>query len=222
MSSGVNFQSLPNDYEIKRHIHPSLWQELREYVIYFFKVFASVAIIYLFLRTSVFDAIGVSGESMFPTYHNKDQIYIDQLTPKFGDYQRGDVVVFLSPKQFDGKRELFIKRIIGKPGEKIIIQNGKVSIQSDEFPEPVEIDEKSYLGPTVYTYKKIISGSEKYEEEKLGPNEYFVMGDNRTGSTDSRAFGKITKQDILGKEFYRIFPPEKSGFYKLPKYNISN
>jgi signal peptidase I len=222
MSSGVYFQNLPSDKEIRRHIHPTFWQEAREYAFYFLKVFVSVAAIYLFIRTSVFDVIGISGKSMYPNYDDKDAIYIDQLTPKFSDYQRGDVVVLLSPPQADGSRDLYIKRVIGLPGDTVILQDGKVYIQNQEYPDGVQLDEKYYLDPSVPTYKGVITGSEKDVESKLGSDEYFMMGDNRTASTDSRFFGKIKKADILGKEFYRIIPSSKSGFFKLPTYNINN
>jgi signal peptidase I len=222
MSSGVYFQNLPSDNDIRRHIHPTFLQEVVEYAFYFLKVFVSVAVIYLFIRTSVFDVIGISGKSMYPNYDDRDAIYIDQLTPKFSDYNRGEVVVLISPVHLDGKRDLYIKRIIGLPGDTVILQDGKVYIQNTEYPDGVQLDEKFYLDVSMPTYKRVISGSEKEVESKLGTDEYYVMGDNRTASTDSRFFGKTRKADILGKEFYRIIPSIKSGFFKQPKYNISN
>jgi signal peptidase I len=222
MSTGVFFQNLPSDKEIRRHIHPTFAQEVREYAFYFLKVFVSVAAIYLFIRASVFDVIGISGQSMYPSYNDRDAIYIDQLTPKFSEYRRGDVVVLLSPAHSDGKRDLYIKRIVGLPGDTVILQDQKVFIQNLEYPDGVQLDEKFYLNPTVPTFKKLRVDSEKFVEDKLGTNEYYVLGDNRPNSSDSRLFGKIKKSDILGKEFYRIIPTAKSGFFKLPKYNISN
>jgi signal peptidase I len=222
MPSGVNFQKLPSDQEIEKRINPTLTQELWEYFFYFLKVFLSVAIIYLVIRTSVFDVVGISGRSMFPTYKDRDAIYIDQLTPKVSEFKRGEVIVLLAPPDLDGKRSLFIKRVVGLPGEKVVLEDGKVYIFNQEYPNGVLLDESGYLNPDVKTFKKVISGGERYEEEILKPEEYYVIGDNRTGSTDSRFFGAINKRDILGKEFYRVLPAEKSGFYKVPKYNISN
>ncbi|MEM1312058.1 MAG: signal peptidase I [Patescibacteria group bacterium] len=222
MSTGVFFQSLPSDKQIRRRIHPTFSQEVREYAFYFLKVFVSVALIYLFIRTSVFDVIGISGKSMYPTYDNKDAIYIDQLTPKFSDYRRGDVVVLLSPAHLEGQRDLYIKRVIGLPGDIVILEDGKVFIENDNYPNGVQLDENYYLNPTVPTYKKLAISSDKFVEEKLQDNEYYVMGDNRTASSDSRYFGKVNKSDILGKEFYRIIPPSKAGFFELPSYNIPN
>jgi signal peptidase I len=221
MPHRVNFQRLPKPGEIQRRINPGIWQELRDYFFYFLKVFVSVAIVYLLIRTSVFDVIAISGKSMFPTYNDKDAIYIDQITPKFSEFRRGDVIVLLAPPDLDGKRSLFIKRIIGLPGEKVVLDNGQVYIYNANYPDGVMLDEQAYL-KDVKTYKRVISGGERYEEDVLQTDEYYVMGDNRTGSTDSRFFGKVAKKDILGKEFYRVLPSEKSGFYQLPKYNIAN
>jgi signal peptidase I len=222
MASGLIFQELFSEKEIKKHINPSFADEVRDYFLYFLKVFLIVTFVYMFIRIHVFDVIGISGHSMYPAYNDRDAIYIDEWTPKFGDYRRGDVVVLVSPPDLDGKRELYIKRIIGVPGEKVVLEDGKVYIYNKAYPKGVQLDERAYLKPNVKTYKRVISGGERYEEETLGPDEYYVLGDNRTGSMDSRFFGKIKKKDILGREFYRILPTDKSGFFTHPKYNITD
>jgi len=222
MSSGVIFENLPKQKQIQRQIHPTFLQEFKEYAWYFLRVFLIVVLVYIFVRTSIFDVIGISGKSMFPSYDDRDAIYIDQFSPNFSDYKRGDVVVLLSPKKIDNKRDLYIKRIIGLPGESVIIKGGQVFIKNSDYPEGVELDEKNYLKPEEKTYKRVVSGTEEFEEPLLGKDEYFVLGDNRKGSTDSRIFGKVIKADITGKEFYRILPPEKSGFFKGPTYNIGD
>lgn len=211
-----------NSKEVTQKLAPDIRQELSEYFVYFLVVFVAVTLTYLFIRTSVFDVIGISGKSMYPTFDNRDAIYIDQLSPKFSEYKRGDVVVLLAPEDLDGERSLYIKRIIGLPGEKVILDGGRVYIENDQYPNGVELLESDYLKPEVKTYKRVISGGERYEEEVLGINQYYVIGDNRTGSTDSRYFGSVEKRDILGKEFYRIIPPQKAGLFNPPTYNISN
>lgn len=222
MSTNLKFETIAQTADVQRKLNPNLRQELIDYFYYFIKVFITVTVVYLIIRTSIFDVIGISGKSMFPTYDDRDAIYIDQLTPKFGDYRRGDVVVLVAPESLGGEKTLFIKRIIGLPGERVVMEYGEVYIYSDKYPEGVLLDELMYLSSDVKTYKKIISGSDRFEERKLGINEYYVMGDNRTGSTDSRFFGKVDKDQILGREFYRILPPTKAGFYQLPTYNIEN
>ena len=221
-SSGVIFQKIANKSEIRKRIQPSLKQELLGYLLYFLRVFLSVAIAYVVIRWTIFDVLGISGRSMAPTYGTGDIIYIDQFTPKFGDYQRGEVVVIKSPPDISGKRELYIKRVIGLPGERIAMENGQVFVYNSEFPQGVELQENAYLDSAVPTYKNPNSKGQRYEERYLSKDEYFLLGDNRTGSADSRAFGPIMKKDVLGRQFYRVLPTEKSGFYKIPKYNISN
>ena len=221
-NSGVIFQKIAGQSEIRKKIKPSLKQELLDYLLYFLRVFLTVAIVYVIIRWTIFDVIGISGKSMYPTYNTADIIYIDQLSPKFGSYQRGEVVVLKSPPDISGKRELFIKRVIGLPGERVVFEDGQVYIYSQDYTQGVLLNENFYLDKEVTTYKNLKSGGQRYEEKFLAKDEYFVMGDNRGGSADSRSFGPILKKDILGREFYRVLPPEKSGFYKLPKYNISN
>lgn len=221
-NSGIIFQKIAGPSEIQKRINPTLRQELVEYFLYFLRVFVSVAVIYVVIRWTIFDVIGISGKSMYPTYNTADVIYIDQLTPKFGIFLRGEVVVLKSPPDISGKRDLFIKRVIGLPGEKVVFENGSVFIYNADYTNGVQLNESSYLAPTATTYKNLNSGGQRYEEVLLGKNQYYVLGDNRGGSADSRSFGPIEKKDILGREFYRVLPAEKSGFYKVPKYNISN
>ncbi len=224
--SHVNFQSVIKNKDIRDKIHPSFLQEFISYLFYFLQVFVTVALIYFFIRTSVYDGVVISGSSMFPTYEDKDVILIDLLTPKFSDYRRGDVVVLVSPIEPDGKRHLYIKRVIGLPGEKVIIDNGQIIIKNEKYPLGVPLVETNYLDDAVMTYKGIMPPAggvaDRYEEATLKEDEYYVMGDNRTRSKDSRSFGAVPKSSILGKEFYRLIPPEKAGFYALPDYNISN
>lgn len=223
--AGLKIQKIASDKEIRKVTHPSFWREFREYAFYFLKVFLSVAIVYIFIRTSVFDLIGVSGKSMFPNYNETtkdDSIYIDQLTPKFSEYKRGDVIVIIAPSKCDPKKSLFIKRVIGLPGEQVVLEGGKIFIINKENPAPgIELNESSYLKPEVKSYKKIIQDDGlRYEEPVIPENKYFFMGDNRTASTDARVCGPIDKGSILGKEFFRLSPASKQSFFRPPTYNI--
>jgi len=222
MSTNLKFERIADNKEVQRRMNPNLRQELKDYFFYFLKVFVTVTIVYLVVRTSIFDVIGISGKSMYPNYDDRDAVYIDQITPKFGDYRRGDVVVLVAPEDAAQERTLFIKRIVGLPGERVVMEDGDVFIYSDKYPDGVLLDEIMYLSADTNTYKKVISGGERFEEKLLKQNEYYVMGDNRTGSTDSRFFGVVEKSEILGREFYRVLPPEKAGFFELPSYNIEN
>ena len=230
----LKFEEIADTDKIQKNFQPTLGQELWEYLKYFIKLFAIVFTIYIVTRTMLFDLIGVSGQSMFPTFNENttnDAIYIDKLTPRFSDYRRGDVIVMVAPPECVPESERdrpprYIKRVIGLPGEQVAFEGGKVYIINEDHPAPgVVLDESAYIIDTkrVPTYKNMIQDSgRRYEEPRLGPNEYYFLGDNRTGSTDSRACGPTPKNMILGREFFRFSPDEKRGFFELPKYNIGN
>jgi signal peptidase I len=227
MSIGIKFEHIASPRELYKYAQPSFVAETLEYVFYFLRVFLSITLLYAFIRTSVFDLVGVSGKSMFPTYNEvttDDAIYIDQFTPIYSDYQRGDVIVIIAPEQCDKNKTLYIKRVIGLPGEQVAIENGDVYIINNEFPAPgIKLDESAYLKPEVRTYKKATQpDSLRHLEPKLAPNEYFFLGDNRPGSADSRICGPINKNLILGREFFRLTPTTKRGWFTKPEYNISN
>ena len=213
--------------QINFALKPPLWKELVSYGIYFVTILLLVSTFYIFIRFFAFDTIEVQGESMYPYHSTGDMIYIDLLTPRFSSYRRGEIVVLKSPKSCDAKDELFIKRIIGLPHEKVIFENGDVYIQNSGLNSlPIRLDESAYLDKNVKTYKNVTPSSvdtgKTYEEKLLGDNEYYFMGDNRPGSMDGRRCGPIAKDQILGKEFYRFQPADRRGSYKLPKYNIPN
>lgn len=221
----LRIEHIASDSQIQKVVNPTLAQEFGSYTFYFLKVFLVVAIVFIFIRTNLFDLIGISGKSMFPSYNfapqSSDKIYIDQLSPKFGNYLRGDVVVLVPPASCNPRKDLFIKRVIGLPGEKVSFQDGRVYITNKDFPgKGVILDEGGYLPETVRSYKKIVSGAERFEEKVLADDEYYLMGDNRTASLDSRVCGNIKKNLILGREFYRLTPSDKLGFYIAPKYNL--
>jgi signal peptidase I len=222
------FQNVANKREIKEYWFPSFWHEIKDYTFYFLKTVIIISVVYLFIRSSIFEKVGVNGQSMFPTYNatqnSLDEIYINKISPKFQTFKRGQVVVLISPPDCVEDKELFIKRIIGLPGETLSFENGDVKISNSSYPEPgIKLDEKDYLKPEVRTYKNISIPDQSNTVEKiLDKNEYFVMGDNRTGSNDSRRCGAVRGDQIIGEEVFRISPEIKKGFFKLPKYNIGN
>lgn len=161
-------------------------------------VFAAIASsIYLFIA----QPHKVSGQSMFPNFHDGDYIITDKLTYRFSDPKRGDVIVFKNPQNED---QDFIKRIMAKPGDKVKVLNGNVYVNGKLIQEP-------YLKPEVFTEPK--SFLQEGGEKKVEPNQYIVMGDNRMNSSDSRVWGPITKQEIIGKVLFRYWPKESIGLY---------
>lgn len=150
----------------------------------------------------------VNGLSMFPNYHNGDYLLTDKVSYKLGAPKRGDVVVFHAPEAAQcptGTGCDFIKRILGLPGETIEVKDNAIWVNGQPVPEPY-IPEENFTRPGAYTSDRKIT---------LGPNEYFVCGDNRPHSSDSRAWGPITTNEIVGKAIFRYWPIDSVGV--IPK-----
>jgi signal peptidase I len=170
------------------------------------------------IRTFIFQPFFVQGASMEPNFHDGEYLIINELgykktvvaagdkefftVDRFKDLQRGDPVVFRYPRN---PKQFFIKRIVGLPGETVHIKNGSVTIINDEYPEGLELNEKEYLPSHVETTGK--------DEFVLGDNEYVVLGDNRSHSSDSRTWGALSGELIVGKVLLRAWPFSKFSFY---------
>jgi signal peptidase I len=142
----------------------------------------------------------VKGHSMEPTFHDGEYIFTDKISYRVGQPARGDVVVFRSPKNSDVD---YIKRIIGLPGEKVKISGGKVYVNDQR------LDEGIYLASSVYTGPQSFLAEGR--EIIVPAGKYFVMGDNRPGSSDSRDFGPVTPSEFIGKVFFRYWPLNRLG-----------
>lgn len=153
---------------------------------------------------------------MEPNFYEREYLIIDELTYRFNEPGRGDVIVLrhnnTNPLAPEDEREYFLKRIVGLPGEKIKIQGGKVVIYNATNPSGIVIDERAYLADFVYTTGDLI--------RTLGPDEYFVLGDNRHVSLDSRTIGPIKRKDIVGRVWLRGWPIDKFGRMQKPSYNF--
>lgn len=163
-------------------------------------VMAILVMIYLFIISPQ----EISGDSMFPTFKNGEYILTNKVEYKLHEPQRGDVIVFKSPKNKDID---YIKRIIGIPGDTVSLRDGKFYVNG-------ELLDEHYLPPYIYTF----AGSFMKENTEVTVPEgyYFVVGDNRPHSLDSREFGFVPKQDIIGKAFFRYWPFERAGLIKNP------
>lgn len=137
----------------------------------------------------------VSGSSMDPTFKDGDYLIVDQLSKRFEEPKRGDVVIIRYPKD---PSKFFIKRLIGFPNEKVEIKSGVVTIFNEKNQEGLILDD-SYIA-----YPK----KDNFVAE-LGDNEYFVMGDNRAGSSDSRVWGSLPRENIIGEPILRLLPLNK-------------
>ena len=155
------------------------------------------AVIVLPIRMFIAQPFIVSGESMLPTFESGQYLIVDQLTYKFEEPMRGDVIIFKYPQD---PSKYFIKRIIGLPGEKLKIQGTDVYITMTDGTE-IKLDEPY-----------IVMQRESSNEITLANDEYFVMGDNRLASLDSRIWGPLKKDMITGRAWLRLLPIEKVGF----------
>lgn len=160
------------------------------------KVIVIALVIVVPLRVFVFQPFLVRGDSMEPNYHNGDYLIVDQLSYRWRSPERGEVIVLKFP--FDVTQR-FIKRIVGLPGETIEVKDNKVVVYStvDEKREAQVLDELLYLPFSVET-----PGSMRLDLEE---QEYFVLGDNRPFSSDSRKWGSLEKKLIVGRVFLRAF-----------------
>lgn len=158
-----------------------------------------IVVVVIPIRLFVVSPFVVDGESMHPTFENLDYLVIDEFIYRFREPARGDVIVFRYPKD---PSLFYIKRIIGLPGETVSINHGVVDIltadgQKLALAEPYLVNEDA-------TYTRDVS---------LLPGEYFVMGDNRPNSADSRVWGPLPKKDIIGRVDLRLLPVRESGFF---------
>lgn len=142
----------------------------------------------------------VSGASMAPNFHNGDYLMVDELTYRVRDPERGEVVVFRYPND---RSTFYIKRIIGLPGERIVLADGKITINGGKISE-------TYLPNGMST-----QGS---ADMVLGSGEYFVMGDNRPYSFDSRTWGVLPREDIIGIARMRLWPVQNFAVLEAPAY----
>ncbi|MBX4215870.1 signal peptidase I [Candidatus Parcubacteria bacterium] len=150
------------------------------------------------IRLFVVNPFIVSGSSMVPTFHNGEYLVVDQLSYRFENPHRGDVIIFRYPKD---PSKFFIKRVIGLPGETVLLKQGAVTILR-EGKDPMPLDE-SYI-------RNRSNDSGTY---KLGPTEYFVMGDNRISSSDSRVWGNLDHDYIVGRALLRLFPVTEASVF---------
>ncbi len=139
----------------------------------------------------------VEGESMQPTFENGDYLIVDEISYRFNPPERGDVIVFKSPAN---PAVFYIKRIVGLPNESVIISRGEVTVTTTAG-EKIVLDEP-YVVAEDATYSK---------PTHLGADEYYVLGDNRPNSSDSRIWGALPADDIMGKPVLRLLPPGQAG-----------
>lgn len=158
------------------------------------KIAIVAAVIVIPIRYFLFQPFIVKGDSMTPNFSSGDYLIIDEISYRFKNPERGEVIVFKYPKNPVYR---FIKRVIGLPGETVEIKDNQIKIY-DKNNKELDLNETSYLPALDATYGNL--------NVVLSDNEYFVLGDNRPYSSDSRSWGPLPKENIIGRVFIRLFP----------------
>lgn len=166
-------------------------------------LFLAVALTY-FILAFVGQRTSVYGSSMYPALNDGDQLIVEKVSYRFGEPKRFDIIVFNEMEAGKEEPVHYIKRVIGLPGETVNITDGKIYIDGKELQE-----DYGY-----YLEQKEMEGYDFSEPVLIGDNEYFVLGDNRNDSLDSRKIGCISKNDIVGKAVFRIYPFQTIGRIK--------
>jgi len=159
------------------------------------------------IRALIFKPFYVKGQSMEPNFYEKDYLIIDEVTYRFREPERWEIIVLKSPVSTD----FYLKRVVGLPGERVKVENGKVIIYNDANPKGIILNE-TYLS-SIST-----SGSVSFT---LGDDQYFVLGDNRGASFDSRSFGAISRSAIIGRVWLRGWPFSRISSFDLPQYTTN-
>jgi signal peptidase I len=181
-------------------------KDMRGIFAFFWEILKTVIIALLIvipIRYFIFQPFLVNGQSMEPNFENGDYLIVDEISYHFRQPKRGEVIVFRYP--FDPSKR-FIKRIIGLPGETVEIEDGKILISGKV------LDEGSYLPKDTFTQSMGI------QKITLRDGEYFVLGDNRLSSSDSRSWGPLPRKNIIGRVLFRAFPLKSFTKIPLPQY----
>lgn len=163
--------------------------------------FAIIALLIVFpIRLFVAQPFIVAGASMEPAFENGQYLIVDEITYRLGEPERGDVIIFRYPRD---PSKFFIKRIIALPGETIQLEDSRVIVRNRKHPEGFVLDEL-YVAAMDKPVSLTVS---------LDDNEYFVLGDNRDASSDSRVWGTLDRKLIIGRAFLRLLPLDKADIF---------
>ncbi|MEK7653273.1 MAG: signal peptidase I [Patescibacteria group bacterium] len=197
--------------DFSHNFRPSKWREAIEFVWETLKIALISLAIIIPVRYFLIQPFYVKGASMEPNFYDHEYLIIDEITYRFADPKRGDIVVFKYPKN---PSQYFIKRIIGLPGEQIKIMAGKVYLAQKDG--QAEVLPEDYLPADLSTNLPM----EGYSEVILGADEYFLLGDNRDQSLDSRVFGPVKREFIVGRTWLRGWPFDRLTIFETPQYDL--
>jgi len=188
-----------NIWEIKENIFKKL-----SWVFDFSKIVVVLVVVILIIHFFIATIFVVSGESMEPNLHNGEFLLVNRLNKQFS---RGDIIGFYYPGFPSNK---FVKRVIGLPGEKVRIKNNKIIIYNRQNPKGIILEESFYLPSGI-----VIEPEKMWQ---VGNEEYFVIGDNRTNSIDSRFFGPLPRKYIVGRAIIILWPIRMINIIKRVQY----
>ncbi|MBI4040207.1 signal peptidase I [Candidatus Daviesbacteria bacterium] len=175
----------------------SVFSKIRSNVIELIEFVAITGAIVVIVHFFIAEPHEVSGSSMVPNFHDQDYLITNKIGTRFSPPQKGEVLILHSPRNPD---IILIKRVVGLPRERIKLSGGKVYING-------QLDTEPYLDPSLTT----AGGSFLPEDEEITipDGQYFVMGDNRSASSDSREFGTVKLDEIIGQAWFRYWPPDR-------------
>lgn len=192
------FEPADDSHQFKGQLKDFIWETL--------KVIIISLVIIVPVRYFLIQPFYVKGASMEPNFYDHEYLIIDEISYRLNSPERGDIVVFRYP--YDPS-QYFIKRIIGLPGETLRLNDGEITIANPSHPDGFILDEDLYL-PDIFT-----QGS---ADITLDFNQYYILGDNRASSLDSRSFGPIELGDIIGKVWVRGWPFNRINLFNDPVY----
>ncbi len=174
-------------------------EKIGGYFVEFFETIVVVGAIFALIYLFVAQFHKVSGSSMVPTFHTGDYLITEKVRYRFNSPQHGDIIVLKNPRD---ESQDFIKRIIAVPGDTIKVERNQVFINGQLLSEPyLPIDTPTHAGAFLTEGSTV----------KAGPDQYFVFGDNRNHSSDSREWGGVTRKEIVGRALFRYWPPQVIG-----------
>lgn len=191
---------------IKNEMRQGLWTESLKLV----RDIVLIVAVFILLGVFVAQPVVVEGTSMLPVLHDGERLLVNKLVyykfkgVRWGHIERGDIVVFWYPKDPD---KSYVKRVIGLPGEMVEVRSGKIFINGKELNEP-------------YLDKEHNQNLPSFPPRKVDEHHFFVMGDNRDNSSDSRYWGLVPEKYVYGKAFFRYWKPQNAGFLEHGEYNI--
>ena len=188
-----------------------MFKRFLNYIFELAKIVIISLVIIIPVRYYLIQPFYVKGASMEPNFHDHEYLIINEISYRFHNPERGDIVVFRYPLN---PQDFYIKRVIGLPGERIQIKGGGVYIFNDLEPDGFLLIEP-YLEEEISTYGR------NEETIELGSSEYYVLGDNRSSSQDSRSFGPVNITYIIGKVLLRGWPPNKFKLFNEAAYPIN-